>query len=370
MGRLNGMIGAVLIKELRKLVREKGNFVYLLIMPMVFMVLFHFLFAQGESKVKINILDADHSQISRQLIDVIDKTPGFQVTKLSGSVDSAEQQVSKGKLSSVVLIPQGFASQVLRHQPAQITIKSGPQTSASTGVIAGVLQQIATKLANPNLPPSPVLVNVEQASGTASPSIAAQIVPGYTVMFVFYIMITILRSLFKERESGILERVRTTPLKAFQYMLGMWFPQVIAAMVQITVLFSFGHWLLQLRLYNYGMLFLLSLALSLCATALGMMLTMLVGSENQGMALIQLLSLGGAALAGLWMPLDMLPPGMQKLAHVLPQYWAMQGYQALLFQTGNMQILWQGIGILTAIALAAILVAATRYNRFAKAESI
>ncbi|KLU62386.1 inner membrane transport permease YbhR [Peptococcaceae bacterium CEB3] len=364
------MIGAILLKELRKLVREKGNFVYLLIMPMVFMVLFHFLFAAGESNVKVNILDADHSPLSRQLIQVMDKTPGFQVTELSGSVQSAGQQVSNGKLSSVVIIPQGFAARVVNHQPAQIAIKSGPQASASAGVLAGVLQQIAAKLADPTRPPSPVQVKLEQASGTVSPSIATQIVPGYTVMFVFYIMITILRSLFKEKESGILERVRTTPLKAFQYMLGMWFPQVIAAMVQITVLFAFGHWLLQLQLHNYAMLFLLSLALSLCATALGMMLTMLVGSENQGMALIQLLSLGGAALAGLWMPLDMLPPGMQTLAHILPQYWAMQGYQAILFQTGNLQILWQGIGILTGIALVAILIAATRYNRFAKAESI
>ncbi|CAA7602685.1 ABC-2 family transporter protein [Acididesulfobacillus acetoxydans] len=365
------MIGAVLIKELRKLVREKGNFVYLLLMPMAFMILFHFLFAQAsERSIKVNVLDADHSPISRQLVRVIAATPGFQVAELSGSANSAEQQVQKGKLSSVVIIPPGFAADLARHQPAVIAIKSGPQASASTGVLAGILQQIASKLADPTRPPSPVRVKLEQAAGTVSPSIATQIVPGYTVMFVFYIMITILRSLFKERQSGILERVRTTPLKAFQYMLGMWLPQVIAAMVQITALFAFGHWLLQLQLYNYGLLFLLSLALSLCATALGMMLTVLVGSENQGMALVQLVSLGGAALSGLWVPLDMLPAGMQTLAHFLPQYWAMQGYQTLLFHTGNLGTLWQGIGILTGIALVAILIAATRYNRFAKAESI
>ncbi len=364
------MIKAVLVKELRKLVREKGTFVYLLVMPMMFMVLFHFLFAQGASKLKVNILDADGSQVSRQLVSVIDKIPGFQVTQLSGSVNNAEQQVANGKLDSVVIIPQGFGAKVAGHQPVQISIEAGPQASASTAPVASVLQQVAEKFADPNQPPQLVQVKVEQAGGQATPSFAAQIVPGYTVMFVFYIMINILRSMFKERDSGVLERVRTTPLTAVQYMLGMWLPQVIAAMVQITVLFAFGHWLLQLELYNYGMLFLLSLALSLCATALGMMLTMLVQSENQGMALIQILSLGGAALAGLWMPIDMLPAGMQKLAHVLPQYWAMQGYQALLFRTGNMQVLWDGIGILTAIALGAILVAAGRYNRFAKAESV
>lgn len=40
-------------------------------------------------------------------------------------------------------------------------------------------------------------------------------------------------------------------------------------------------------------------------------------------------------MAGLWMPFDMLPETVEKIAHGLPQYWAMQGYQTLLFGTGD-----------------------------------
>jgi hypothetical protein len=46
----------------------------------------------------------------------------------------------------------------------------------------------------------------------------------------------------------------------------------------------------------------------------------------------------------------------------------MQGYQAILFQTGDNQVLWNGMAILTAIAIGAIGIAATRYKQFAKAE--
>jgi ABC-2 type transport system permease protein len=361
------MVLAIVIKELQKMIKDRGTIVYLLVMPMVFMVIFHFLLNQDDSSLKLNLLNADKSVVSQQFVSLLKQTPGFQITELSATLPEIKDQITKGKISHAVILPEGFGDMLSKHQPVQITVEAGPKLSASTGPIVSVLTQIAQKFAEPNRPPELVQVKVEQASGK-TPSIAAQIVPGYTVMFVFYIMISILKGMFKERESGILERIKTTPLKSYEYMLGMWIPQVIAAMIQITVLFTFGHFLLDLELSNYGLLFLLSLALSLCATALGMMLTMLVKSDNHGMALVQIVSLGGAAVGGLWMPVDMLPDGMQKLAHFLPQYWAMQGYQAILFQTGDNQVLWNGMAVLTAIAIGAIGIAATRYKQFAKAE--
>ncbi len=361
------MIKAIMVKELQKMIKDRGTVVYLIVMPMVFMVIFHFLLNQGDSVLKLNVLDTDRSTVSQQFIGVLKQTPGLSITELNDNLPDVKQQITKGKLSHAVILPQGFAEKLAKHTPVNISVEAGPKLSGSTSAVVSVLNQIAQRFAEPNRAPQLVQVIVEQASGK-SPSVAAQIVPGYTVMFVFYIMITILRSMFKERESGILERVRTTPVQAYEYMLGMWLPQVVAAMVQICVLFAFGHFLLKLELGNYGLLFLLSLALSLCATALGMMLTMLVKSENQGMALVQIVSLGGAAIGGLWMPVDMLPEGMQKVAHVLPQYWAMQGYQSLLFQTGDTQVLWHGMAVLTLIALAAIGIAATRYKQFAQAE--
>ncbi len=362
------MILAVWLKELRKLVRERGNFVYLLVMPMAFMILFYFLFNQSGTGIKLNIVDADHSALSQQFIGAVKKIPGFQVSEATDGISQVRQEVAQGKLNLAVIIPQGFAAGLAQRQPVNITLATGPNAAQSTGPVSSVLERLGQRFADPNRPPDLVQVKVEQAGGGPAPSIASQIVPGYTVMFVFYIMITILRSMFKERDGGILERVKTTPLKAYQYMLGMWLPQVLAAMVQIFVLFAFGHWLLKLELGNYGLLFLLSLALALCATALGMMLTMLAKGENQGMAMMQFFTLGGAAMAGLWMPLDMLPATMQKIAHILPQYWAMQGYQALLLNTGDRQVVWTGIGMLTAIALVAVGIAATRFKQFARAE--
>ena len=44
--------------------------------------------------------------------------------------------------------------------------------------------------------------------------------------------------------------------------------------------------------------------LALCGTGLGLALSMLVKSENQGMAFTQLLVMGGAVLGGLWFPVD------------------------------------------------------------------
>lgn len=54
-----------------------------------------------------------------------------------------------------------------------------------------------------------------------------------------------------------------------------------------------------------------------------------VRGENQGFALTQVFAMGGAVLAGLWFPFELLPSFAQAIGKFTPQYWEQTGLQTL-----------------------------------------
>src|SRR5699024_4356159 len=87
----------------------------------------------------------------------------------------------------------------------------------------------------------------------------------------------------------------------------------------------FGKLVYRIPLEQPVYILLLSIILAFTSTAIGLMIALLIQTENMGIAITQIIALGGAVLGGLWMPLEFMPDFVQKIAKVLPQYWGHQG---------------------------------------------
>ncbi|WP_277679924.1 ABC transporter permease [Gracilibacillus dipsosauri] len=195
-------------------------------------------------------------------------------------------------------------------------------------------------------------------------ALVTQIVPGYTVMFSFFIMISIVIAFVKERDGGMVARIASTPLPINRYFIGKWIPFMLIVIIQIIVLFTFGVLVYDLPLGDPLSLIVLSFVLAFLSTSWGMAMAVLVKTENMGIALTQIIALGGAMLGGLWMPLDMMPAFIQATAKFLPQFWALDGYKNILLEGGTIMDIWLSILILLSFGLIGAIIAFVSYPRF------
>ncbi|WP_347836763.1 ABC transporter permease [Gracilibacillus sp. JCM 18860] len=196
-------------------------------------------------------------------------------------------------------------------------------------------------------------------------ALVTQIVPGYTVMFSFFIIISIVIAFVKERDGGMVARIASTPLPINRYFIGKWIPFMLIVIIQIIVLFTFGVLVYDLPLGDPLSLIVLSFVLAFLSTSWGgMAMAVLVKTENMGIALTQIIALGGAMLGGLWMPLDMMPAFIQATAKFLPQFWALDGYKNILLEGGTIMDIWLSILILLSFGLIGAIIAFVSYPRF------
>ncbi|WKB35694.1 ABC transporter permease [Terrilactibacillus sp. S3-3] len=378
---------SVIIKELKLMVKEKGNVFFLIIMPLLFIVVFGSIFNADASSMTIHVNDKDQSAASQTFIRQLNHVKGFHVKNDStASVAAQVKSIKNGKLSSLIVIDKGFEKGLNSGRgSADIQIYKDAASSDTPESIQAVLQNMANQYREQKLAQTLTKAgnSPQQIKETLAPPIQIHpisengshvdfislIVPGYTVMFVFFIMNSMVRRFFQEKDSGMIARLQSTPLGAIQYLIGMWIPSFIAVLIQCTVLLTFGLLFYHLHLGDPVAIILLVICLALCGTGLGLALSLVVRSENQGLGITQLISLGGAIVAGLWFPSDLLPHFAQIIGYFTPQYWALHGFQDVMIRGAHFWTIWKSFAVLVALGLAGLAIALLRFKPFIRSAT-
>lgn len=194
--------------------------------------------------------------------------------------------------------------------------------------------------------------------------VTTSIVPGYIVMFVFFIMITMVNSFIKDRDHGMTARIASTPLSPLYYLIGKWVPYVFIVCMQMIVLFIFGKIVYDIPLEQPIVIIVLTLFLALAVTGIGLALALFSQTDNMGIAVTQVIALGGAMLGGLWIPFDQLPQLLQSISRFTPQYWAHQAFQEAMDGTLTLTVFSQTIGVLAIVGVIGFIAALLQFPRF------
>ena len=377
------MVRTIASKEIALQLKDKSVIFWLFVLPIVFIVIFASIFnASGTTSYTVPYYDADGSEQSQQLVGILEGIDGFELeTDAERPLQDQLSQISEGRQTMLLVIPEGFGDRMMSGEQAEVQLHRDATQDAAVGPVLGVLEGVAGRYqedklravmteyvpgeAVEGLLAAPVTVNDIREQATENDPIA-QIVPGYTVMFVFFAMISMITRFLKDRSSGMLSRLQGTTMKPRQYLIGMWIPHILIVFIQSAALLTFGRVVYGLQLGNLLALAVIVLALAICVTGLGLLLSMVVGSENMGLGLVQIIALGGAILGGLWFPFEMLPAFVQTLGQFTPQYWAQQGLQDVLLRGAGVGDIWPNLLILLGCGAVGLALAVAAFPRFAR----
>jgi ABC-2 type transport system permease protein len=213
------------------------------------------------------------------------------------------------------------------------------------------------------------IVLFSSVSGGKSSKAINELVPNFMIMFVFYIMLSMLNGFFKERESGLLARLRSTPMKPLNYLFGVWAANIIAVLIQCTILLGFGHFVYNLNLGDLGAMIPLVIALAISVTGIGLAISFLSAGQNQGVAIIQIITICGPLLSGTFISTDKLPAIAQKVGNLTPQYWAQRAMHSIMVQGSNINNILPNLAVLLAFGILGLIIAKLRFKEFILADA-
>ncbi|MFD0959246.1 ABC transporter permease [Paenibacillus chungangensis] len=378
------MFWTIARKELLLILKDKGAFFWLIGLPILFIVMFSSIFGSTENMtIKVSYYDADRSGPSAEFIGIVEGIDGVELKQdQDTSLEDQLQQVRNGERTLLVVIPDGFGAKLDARDDAEIEVyRDAAADDAAAPVVAildsvlsqyreGKLQVVLTEMGLgegevKGILERPVTLKEVKEHAVKVDSVT-QIVPGYTVMFVFFVMISMVTSFLKDRNGGMLMRLQGTPMKPMSYLIGMWIPHIIVVLIQSTTLLTFGHFVYGLNIGDPIAVALIVFGLAICATGLGLLLSLTVSSENMGIAMVQIIAMGGAIVGGLWVPYEFLPRAVQMIGQFTPQYWAQQAMQDVMIRGDGIGGIIIALAVLFGFGLLGLAIALMRFRKFAE----
>ncbi|QDU79373.1 Inner membrane transport permease YbhR [Polystyrenella longa] len=180
------------------------------------------------------------------------------------------------------------------------------------------------------------------------------IVPGFTVMFVFFLVNIMARSFLQEKHQGTLRRLQMAPLRPASVMVGKTVPFLLISLAQTILLFLFGR-------FTFGMswgtepLLLLPVIFftSLAATGLGLVIALIVKTDSQvssysNLIVIMMAGVSGCIIPPEWMNSQLL----RNTSLATPHYWSLNAFGEILkAETPSLSIVAESCGVLIAFSV-------------------
>ncbi len=177
------------------------------------------------------------------------------------------------------------------------------------------------------------------------------LVPSYTVMFAFFLVLTVGWLFVAERRQGTLKRLRAAPLSRSQILLGKMVPCFLLSLGQGVFLLLAGKLVFGMS-WGTQPLWLVPVvvATSLAAMGLAMLIASVARTEAQVAIYGTLLVLVLAGISGCLMgDPELMPEQMKQLSRITPHAWALDAYSQLLVSTTpNVALVLQACGVLAA----------------------
>jgi ABC-2 type transport system permease protein len=359
----------IAFKDLLQMLRDRKTFMFLLIMPIAFTLLFGFAFSgsgQGseDSRLPVGFLNQDSSSpISLELERFLTSS---QVIRLEGREGAADLEtgVAEKDLAAAVIIPQGYGDSLRSSAPLKLIVLADTATSAGLSAqteisaAAGRLTSavhtaqvmapdggaafdtaLQDALAAWQNPPVRLAVTqtqavVQEPEEAANPmSNFAHSSPGMILQFAIAGLLTCAQVIVSERKNRCLQRLLTTAASRVQILLGHYLAIFLLIFTQFAILILFGQIALKLDYLSQPLATLLiALTAALCIAALGLLIGALAKGEEQAITFSLICMFLLAGLGGAWVPLEVTGETFQAIGHISPLAWAMDGFKNVLIR--------------------------------------
>lgn len=403
----------VLGNDVKRHLKSPVAILIFIAIPMVMTALIGIIFAPRTEEstlppIPVVLVDHDKSIASKILLGAFDTDQLKKMFVVTVS-DEAEgrERMEKGRASAIVVIPERFTLDLLDAKTTALTVIKNPAEQFLPDVVEEFMNTLAVMLSGAvqafaeeargiralleapveavpwdKLGPEfgraqkkvlaarkvldPLLVGLKEEKVKAAGAktqvtqrdLFSIMLPGMAIMFLLFIVQTLMRDIISEREDGKLKRMMTTPLRPLELVGARLLSGWAMGLAVLLVMVALGTLIFRAYWGNFGVFLLLGAAASFWTAAFFGLFSALVKNRNQAGALGAPFILVFSLFGGSMMNPEAMPKAFKTVGVLTPNRWFIDG--ARLVREGRFPLLPLAVLVVSGLVLAALAVPALR----------
>ncbi|OGU67923.1 MAG: ABC transporter permease [Stygiobacter sp. RIFOXYC12_FULL_38_8] len=364
----------LLRKEFLQIFRNKLILRMIFIMPVLQLIILPFAANYEMKNILLSIVDRDHSEYSRKLINKFTSSGYFKLTNLSSSYADALNVIEEDKADLIIDIPQNFEKDLLRDSQSKIMISAnaingqtaGLAVSYSNTIIREFNNEIRTEwIQQPRLNSQPVIEITSSNWFNPRMNYKYFIVPGVLALLVTLVgFILTSLNIVKEKETGTIEQLNVSPIKKYQFILGKLIPFWILGMVVLIIgfavsfviygIFPQGSFLIG---FSFAGIYLIAIL------GFGLLTSTFAETQQQAMFIAYFFMMIFVLLGGLFAPIENMPDWAKYLTYINPVSYLIEVMRMIVLKGSGFADLAKHFGIITMFAVVLNVLAILNYKK-------
>lgn len=359
---------AIAAKEFYHIIRDVRSLALAVAMPLMMVFLYGYALDMEMKNLPVGVLDYDHSAASRDLVRRM--TAGHFIVD-AGRLTSREE-IDRGfrrdKFRAALVIPQGYQQALSSSDVASVQIlvdgADGTTAAAVNNYLNAVIGMMNRELAAG--PGGRITPPLEMRARTwYNPELVSAhfIVPGLAAVILIMICVLLTSiAITREKETGTMEQMLTTPVQAWEVIIGKVVPYMGIGALDAALVLLVGRVVFGVPMAgSWWVLAAYSLLYVVIALALGLLISAVTRTQRTAMtAALMGTVMPTIMLSGFIFPISSMPWPLQAISHVIPARYYVEILRGIMLR-GE---LWfpKQLAIMCVMAVGLLTLAARRFQ--------
>jgi ABC-2 type transport system permease protein len=360
--------------SLRRLFRDRSNIFFVLIFPMLLVLVIGSIFGGGFTP-PVGVVAPPGDPLAEEIVDSLAAQESLTVIDFE-SEDDLLGSVERGGVSAGVVIPDGYSDALAAGDEVEIGFVARPggvgplllsNVRAAVAPQSGQVQaaRFAESEASADFDAAldratdlqasipAVTVETTTAGDEIIPASLGRFDLGASTQILLFMFVTSLAgsaALIQSRQLGVSKRMLSTPTSTGTILTGEALGRLAVVLFQGLYIMGVSWLVFDVDWGNGVGALSLVFAFALVGAGAGMLMGAVFRNDQQAGAVGVVVGLGMAALGGCMTPLEFFPDTMQRIAHVTPHAWGVDGFAELVRRRGTVADITTELAVLLGMA--------------------